>query len=349
MTFNDPNKIIKTRFLDLPPVAPTTPAPRATGPLDRALPWVIEFRVVGTSSILQAQVRETMLLGRTDVERDILPEIDLTPYNAGPLGVSRRHAMIVVKDNHLMLKDMGSTNGTRLNDSILEPLKEYRLHHGDQLMLGQLHLQLQYAVVPASAAAKPSVPSAGLDATIETSNTGANPAVNVGMNGAAASSPVANTTTTNPAANSATSAASNAETSTLNPAAYGIASTGKGQRVLVIEDDDNAGEVFKTAIEEAGYKVTLVKSVIQGLGVVFHQMPDAIVLDMMISDMNALDLVRYVRKQNPRRIPVLVVSSGNGGFFKSQAYQAGADVFMGKPVAVEELVKSIGSNMAVAK
>lgn len=288
MTNNDP-KLVKTRHLELPASMPKEPTPRATGPLDRALPWVIEFRVVGTSSILQTQVYETMLLGRADSERDINPEIDLSPYNAGALGVSRRHAVIVVKDTHLWLKDMGSTNGTRLNESVLEPLKEYRLHHGDELMLGQLHMQLQYSVVPAEVIAKPSSQPFPSDVT--------------------------------------------------------IAKRGKGQHVLIIEDDDNTGEIFKAAIERTGYEVTLVKTVIQGLGVIFNEMPDAVILDVMLSDMNALDLVRYVRKQNPKRIPVVVLSGGSGGFFRGQAYEAGADVFMNKPVTVEDMIKQLSANM----
>ncbi len=280
-----------TRHLTLPPALAGDPPARPTAPFEKALPWVIEFRMVGTSTLHQAQVRETMLIGRADVERDINPEIDLTPYNAGALGVSRRHAMIVVRETVLMIKDMGSTNGTRLNNVLLEPLKEVRLHHGDELTFGGLQIQLQYAVIPAEMTKKPQTAPLTYDATIPT--------------------------------------------------------IGRGQRVLVIEDDENVGEVFQTALEVAGFKCTRVNSVTQGLGVVFQQMPDAIILDMMLSDMNALDLVRYVRKQNvdARRIPVLVVSSTNGGFYKSQAYQAGADVFMGKPIAVEELVRAVGTAM----
>jgi CheY-like chemotaxis protein len=285
-----PNSI-NTRYLALPPTQTSDPLERPTAPFETALPWVIEFRMVGTSTIHQVQVRETMLVGRADAERDIDPEIDLTPYNGGMLGVSRRHALIVVRETYLMIKDMGSTNGTRLNNTLLEPLKEYRLHHGDELTFGGLQIQLQFAVVPADTAKKPQTAPLTYDATIPT--------------------------------------------------------IGRGQRVLVIEDDDNVGQVFQKALEIAGFKCIRVSTVTQGLGVCFQQMPDAIILNMMLSDMNALDLVRYVRKQQgiTRRVPVLVVSSTNGGFYKSQAYQAGADVFMGKPVAVEELVRAVGTVM----
>lgn len=292
MSSHEPTSI-QTRFLQLPATTVSAPVTRQTGPLDKALPWVIEFRVVGTSSIIQAQVRDEMLIGRMDKERGILPDVDLTEYNAGLLGVSRQHAQIIVRNQQLWIRDMGSTNGTRLNHGVLEPLTEARLRHGDEVMMGGLHLQIQFAVVPAQQANKTHPSSMLHDLTIPT--------------------------------------------------------IGRGQRVLVIEDDFKVGEVFRSSLENAGFKVTLVQNTTQGLGIVFHQMPDAIIVDMMSADLNALDLVRYVRKQSngAKRIPVVVVSSANGGFYKSQAYQAGADVFMGKPVAVEELVRAVGASARV--
>ncbi|MFN8528738.1 MAG: response regulator [Anaerolineae bacterium] len=271
----------------LPPEALPDPTNRPTEPFAKSLPWVIEFRIVGTSDILQIQVRDTLLMGRADFERNINPEIDLSAYNAAALGVSRRHAMITVKDTWLMIQDLGSTNGTRLNDQTIEPLIEYRIRHDDVLTLGGLQLKLQYAVVPAEMATKPQTAPLTYDATIP--------------------------------------------------------NVGKGQRVLVIEDDDNVGEVFRRGLEIAGFKVTLVRTVMQGLGLCFHQMPDAIIINAMVSDMNALDLVQYIRKVDKgHRVPVVVVSPTSGGFYKNQALQAGADLFMGKPVAMEDLVRAIG-------
>jgi DNA-binding response OmpR family regulator len=120
--------------------------------------------------------------------------------------------------------------------------------------------------------------------------------------------------------------------------------SGNGKRVLVIEDDHDVGNVFRMALEYAGYKVLLVNDVTKALGVVFQGMPDAIILDLMLPDMNGLDLVRYVRKQKtPKHIPMLVVSGAIGGFQMNQALAAGADAFMGKPVAVEELVQAVGN------
>jgi DNA-binding response OmpR family regulator len=118
---------------------------------------------------------------------------------------------------------------------------------------------------------------------------------------------------------------------------------GNGKRVLVIEEDNDVGQVFRIALEYAGYKVQLVNDVTKALGIVFQGMPDAVILDLTVPDTNGLDLVRYVRKQKTgQHIPLLVISSAVGGFQMNQALAAGADAFMGKPIAVDELVQALG-------
>jgi CheY-like chemotaxis protein len=281
---------VNTRHLQMP-VEAAQPAPSQTGPLDLKRPWVVEFRVVGTASTIQARVGDTMVLGRSDSTGGYTPEVDLSKFDAFSKGVSRKHAVITIKDQKLMIRDLNSTNGTRLNNVLCKPGEEYRLRHGNELMLGTLRLQVSFAVVPAMT---------------DTQRVG-----------------------------------------TVDKAAMLPFINGSGKRVLVIEDDLDVGNVFRMALECAGYSVMLVPDVTRALGVVFQGMPDAIILDMMVSDMNGLDLVHYVRKQKTaKHVPVLVVSSAVGGFHAGQAISAGADVFLGKPVAVEELVRAVGSTIS---
>lgn len=273
-----------TRPFDRPaPVTTPSPAPvaRKTGPLD-PLPYVIELRIVGTPDMLQLQVKDTMLFGRADVENGIRPEIDLTPYQGFQNGVSRRHAQLILKNDCLYLRDLGSTNGTLLNGMLCHPETDYRVRHGDDISLGKLRMQVMFSVVPM------------VNPTPETQEAEAKPP------------------------------------------------TGTGQHVLVLEDDKEVGSVFKMALEQAGYKVTVVQDVAKALGVCFYKLPDAIILDLMLPDMNGMDFVRYIRKQYPdKRVPMLVCSSATAGYQAQQALSAGADDFLGKPIAVEALVAAV--------
>lgn len=78
-----------------------------------------------------------LILGRADPTSNIQVDVDLTDYHAAEYGVSRRHIEIVHKDDALWARDLGSRNGSFLND---EPLgAEYaRLNDGDALIVGGL-------------------------------------------------------------------------------------------------------------------------------------------------------------------------------------------------------------------
>lgn len=86
---------------------------------------------------------EKMVLGRAS-----LPEtsaiIDLTPYNAIDLGVSRRHAAISLAGSQYLVEDLGSMNGTWLHESRLPIFVERTLTSGDVIRVGQLPITVYF-------------------------------------------------------------------------------------------------------------------------------------------------------------------------------------------------------------
>jgi pSer/pThr/pTyr-binding forkhead associated (FHA) protein len=82
----------------------------------------------------------TITIGRRDPKRKINPTIDLTEERGAQLGVSRLHAEINFQNNRYYLKDMGSANGTWINNSKLVPYQPHPIETGDQVRLGQLAL-----------------------------------------------------------------------------------------------------------------------------------------------------------------------------------------------------------------
>jgi len=74
------------------------------------------------------------LIGRKSEKRAIIPEISLDLDD----GVSHRHALLTCGDDgSLTLRDIGSSNGTRLNAADVKPLADIGLHDGDQITLGR--------------------------------------------------------------------------------------------------------------------------------------------------------------------------------------------------------------------
>jgi CheY-like chemotaxis protein len=277
-----------TRHLQMPTDTSPMP-PRATGPLDNIMPWVIEFRVMGTAYIIQVPASEAILVGRSDPRRELIPDVDLTPYAAHVLGVSRQHARISVKKDRVTVEDLESANGTFLNGHVLKSGEEVRMRHGDQLSFGQLHLQVQFVVTPSGAG--------------EASETGE----------------------------------PGKQTETLE-----VPIVGQGRRILVIDDDVDVAKLIASIFERAGFQVTTVMNGVNALSLMAEKMPDAIVFELVLPDMDGVDLVRYVRKdEKGKDVPMIAISSATGGYIMKQATEAGVDVVLSKPVGVTEIVKAL--------
>ncbi len=98
--------------------------------------------VVGRDVVLEVPDKEgPILIGRMDVASGIIVDIDLTPYDAKRLGVSRNHCRLTSRHGHWELEDLHTKNFTLLNRRQLMPGYPVRLKHNDQLELGNLILR----------------------------------------------------------------------------------------------------------------------------------------------------------------------------------------------------------------
>jgi len=140
-----------TRRLALEDTDPTEPVEQETSPIPlKALPAQLKLQIVSTGETIVVPVKSTIIIGRKDPMQRIQPDLDLTPYRAYQCGVSRSHAVIVVKDNDLWIRALSAANGTYLNEVTLTTGQEQLLRSGDELRLGVLRLRLTF--VAASAA-----------------------------------------------------------------------------------------------------------------------------------------------------------------------------------------------------
>jgi hypothetical protein len=94
--------------------------------------------------LLPSEERE-LLFGRLDATANIVPDIDFTPHAAYQLGISRKHAAVVLKNRQLYIKDLRSSNGTFVNNIRLVPFELYPLRNGDEVKLGQLVIKVFFS------------------------------------------------------------------------------------------------------------------------------------------------------------------------------------------------------------
>jgi len=86
--------------------------------------------------------RKEFTLGRTVEGQPILPDVDLSPFDAFSLGVSRLHAAIRIVNSEVVVTDLGSSNGTRVNGQKIVPHVDYPINHGDIIAIGKLKIQV---------------------------------------------------------------------------------------------------------------------------------------------------------------------------------------------------------------
>lgn len=100
------------------------------------------LHLLDSGQILPLGDRLEFTLGRVSEAQPIMPDIDLTPYQAYASGVSRLHAVLKRDGTRVLVMDLGSSNGTYLNGKRLKPNTEQTLNHGDLLALGKLKIQI---------------------------------------------------------------------------------------------------------------------------------------------------------------------------------------------------------------
>jgi hypothetical protein len=102
----------------------------------------VTLYVIDSGQFLLLENGDEFTLGRSGLEQPISPDVDLTPYQGYEMGVSRLHALIRLEDKQVVVMDLGSVNGTRLNSVKIPPHKPCALNHGDILALGKLKIQV---------------------------------------------------------------------------------------------------------------------------------------------------------------------------------------------------------------
>jgi hypothetical protein len=100
------------------------------------------LHLLDTGQVLPLGERNEFTLGRVSEGQPIMPDVDLSPYQAYASGVSRLHAVIKREADRVLLMDLGSSNGTYVNGKRLNPNVEHMLGNGDVVALGKLKIQI---------------------------------------------------------------------------------------------------------------------------------------------------------------------------------------------------------------
>jgi len=112
--------------------------------------------------------------------------------------------------------------------------------------------------------------------------------------------------------------------------------------VLVVDDELDTVEMLVEMMHLSGYDVFRSSGGRQAIQLVTRKRPDVVLLDLMMPDVSGLDVLRYIR-HDPRLkdIPVIILSARCTPSEIQSGLDAGADLFLTKPVGCEDLRSAV--------
>ncbi len=113
-------------------------------------------------------------------------------------------------------------------------------------------------------------------------------------------------------------------------------------KILVIDDDTAINELIKVNLELACYKVISAFDGNIGYALAKQEMPDLIILDVMMPEVDGYTVAKRIREnQDTRDIPIIMLTALNMLQNKAQGFNIGVDDYLVKPFEMEELLMRV--------
>ena len=119
-------------------------------------------------------------------------------------------------------------------------------------------------------------------------------------------------------------------------------------RILVVDDDRSLAEEFAVLLRHAGCEATLAGNGREAMGLIRHDVPDVVLTDLDMPEMDGLELVRAIRRDYPA-LPVILMTAMGSEDVAAKALHHGAASYVRKRNLAREVVRTVGSVLAVAR
>jgi DNA-binding response OmpR family regulator len=115
-------------------------------------------------------------------------------------------------------------------------------------------------------------------------------------------------------------------------------------RLLIVEDNEELAELLAKGLQTAGYESDRLSSIEEARSVLETTFYAALILDLGLPDGDGLELLRELRHRN-NPIPVLVLTARGGLHDRVHGLRSGADDYLVKPFALEELIARLEAQL----
>ena len=112
--------------------------------------------------------------------------------------------------------------------------------------------------------------------------------------------------------------------------------------IIVVEDEQDAAEMFAEMMRVSGFRVLKAAGSAPAMSMIDKERPAAVILDIMMPDVSGLEVLRHMRRDSKlAKIPVIVVSAKSLPTDIRIGLEAGASVYLTKPVGYLDLKEAI--------
>jgi len=115
------------------------------------------------------------------------------------------------------------------------------------------------------------------------------------------------------------------------------------KKILVVEDEASIAEVVSLYLKRAGYIVQIAADGRQALNILEKQIPDFVILDLMLPEVDGLSLTRWLRDRSD--VPIIMLTARREEIDRIAGLELGADDYVVKPFSPQELVSRVRAVM----
>jgi two-component system KDP operon response regulator KdpE len=114
-------------------------------------------------------------------------------------------------------------------------------------------------------------------------------------------------------------------------------------RILVVDDEPQLTRVLRTGLKSRGYDVRAAADGVAGLETFSDWLPDLVITDLAMPNMDGLEFCRQVRAIS--QVPIIILSAKGEEKIKVEALDIGADDFVTKPFGIDELLARVRASL----
>jgi DNA-binding response OmpR family regulator len=122
------------------------------------------------------------------------------------------------------------------------------------------------------------------------------------------------------------------------------------QSVLVVDDEPMARTLLRLMLVRAGFEVSEAEDGYDALEKIAEELPDLVILDVMMPGMDGFSVCRAVRESDrTARLPVIMLSAKTDLESVNRGLRAGANKYLTKPISPDELTRQVRSVLGEAE